>query len=98
MAASKLMEINGRFWGSLQLAIDAGVNFPRLAVDIALEQASPIDTYRVGVRSRWFWGDVDAMISLLLRSRATSQLARSPSGSLANAAELPETVAAADAI
>jgi predicted ATP-grasp superfamily ATP-dependent carboligase len=66
----KLMEINGRFWGSLQLAIDAGVNFPRLAVDIALEQASPVDTYRVGVRSRWFWGDVDAMVSLLLRSRA----------------------------
>ena len=25
----KLMEINGRFWGSLQLAIDAGVDFPR---------------------------------------------------------------------
>ena len=24
----KLMEINGRFWGSLQLAIDAGVDFP----------------------------------------------------------------------
>jgi hypothetical protein len=23
-----LMEINGRFWGSLQLAIDAGVDFP----------------------------------------------------------------------
>ena len=23
-----LMEVNGRFWGSLQLAIDAGVDFP----------------------------------------------------------------------
>jgi predicted ATP-grasp superfamily ATP-dependent carboligase len=70
----KLMEINGRFWGSLQLAIDAGVNFPRLAVDIALEQAKPIDSYRVGVRSRWFWGDVDAMVALLLRSRSQLNL------------------------
>ena len=26
------MEINGRFWGSLQLAIDAGVDFPALLV------------------------------------------------------------------
>ena len=25
-----LMEVNGRFWGSLQLAIDAGVDFPYL--------------------------------------------------------------------
>ncbi|MBL8268389.1 ATP-grasp domain-containing protein [Steroidobacter sp.] len=65
----KLMEINGRFWGSLQLAIDAGVNFPQLALDIALSRAQPVTNYRVGVRSRWFWGDTDAMIALLLRSR-----------------------------
>jgi len=30
-----LMEINGRFWGSLQLAIDAGVDFPFLAFQLA---------------------------------------------------------------
>ena len=30
-----LMEINGRFWGSLQLAVDAGVDFPRLLIDCA---------------------------------------------------------------
>ncbi|MBC7984419.1 MAG: ATP-grasp domain-containing protein, partial [Candidatus Obscuribacterales bacterium] len=28
----RLMEINGRFWGSLQLAIDAGVDFPSMLV------------------------------------------------------------------
>jgi len=55
-----LMEINGRLWGSLQLAIDAGVDFPRLLVACALGQTIPAVTpYRVGVRSRWFWGDVD---------------------------------------
>jgi predicted ATP-grasp superfamily ATP-dependent carboligase len=55
-----LMEVNGRLWGSLQLAIDAGVDFPRLLVACALGQPVPAVTrYRVGVRSRWFWGDVD---------------------------------------
>lgn len=76
----KLMEINGRFWGSLQLAIDAGVNFPALAVDIALNRAQPVSNYKVGVRSRWFWGDTDAMISLLLRRRAQLNLPRSHPG------------------
>ena len=30
-----LMEINGRFWGSLQLAIDSGVDFPALLAAVA---------------------------------------------------------------
>jgi len=55
-----LMEINGRLWGSLQLAIDAGLDFPRLLVASALGQrVPPVKYYRVGVRSRWFWGDID---------------------------------------
>ena len=29
-----LMEVNGRFWGSLALAIQAGVDFPRLVYDL----------------------------------------------------------------
>ena len=64
-----LMEINGRFWGSLQLAIDAGVDFPRLLVDLALgrDPGAPPD-YRAGVRSRWWWGDVDHLLARLLHS------------------------------
>jgi predicted ATP-grasp superfamily ATP-dependent carboligase len=54
------MEVNGRLWGSLQLAIDAGVDFPALLVSCALGlPVAPVSSYRVGVRSRWFWGDVD---------------------------------------
>ena len=34
-----LMEVNGRFWGSLQLAIDAGVDFPALLVAAASGEA-----------------------------------------------------------
>lgn len=55
-----IMEINGRFWGSLQLAIDAGVDFPALLARCATgETVLAPQPYRVGVRSRWFWGDVD---------------------------------------
>jgi predicted ATP-grasp superfamily ATP-dependent carboligase len=55
-----LMEINGRLWGSLQLAIDAGVDFPKLLAACAAGSPPPAVTeYRPGVRSRWFWGDVD---------------------------------------
>jgi len=58
-----LMEINGRFWGSLQLAVDAGVDFPRLLLEShrAVPLPSPSD-YR-SVSMRWFWGDVDHLIA-----------------------------------
>jgi predicted ATP-grasp superfamily ATP-dependent carboligase len=66
-----LMEINGRFWGSLQLAIDAGVDFPALLVDLALGKKVVTTTrYRTGVRSRWWWGDVDHLLARLRRSDA----------------------------
>lgn len=70
-----LMEINGRFWGSLQLAIDAGVDFPTLLVDAASgKTVTPIDSYREGVRSRWEWGDVDHLLARLRRSRTALDL------------------------
>ncbi|HET9950090.1 MAG TPA: ATP-grasp domain-containing protein [Longimicrobiales bacterium] len=66
-----LMEVNGRFWGSLQLAIDAGVDFPRLLVDAALGCELPqIDDYQLGRRSRWLWGDVDHLLWILRTPRA----------------------------
>jgi predicted ATP-grasp superfamily ATP-dependent carboligase len=58
-----LMEVNGRFWGSLQLAVDAGVDFPRLLAECALgASAVPQIPYRLGVRSRWWWGQVDHLV------------------------------------
>ena len=66
-----LMEVNGRFWGSLQLAIDAGVDFPALLVRCAGGETVPENgSYRVGVRSRWFWGDVDHLYLRLRDGRA----------------------------
>lgn len=66
-----LMEINGRFWGSLQLAIDAGVDFPRLLVEAA-HGHTPAQAVegRPGIRLRWLLGDVD---HLLLRLRKSSE-------------------------
>ncbi len=51
----KLMELNPRFWGSLQLAIFSGVDFPYLMLKIAKgEKFDPVLDYPAGRRSRWF--------------------------------------------
>ncbi|MCX7886410.1 MAG: ATP-grasp domain-containing protein [Verrucomicrobiae bacterium] len=51
---AKLMEINPRFWGSLELAIRAGVNFPVLYARAALgETLGPPPPYTDNVRCRW---------------------------------------------
>jgi predicted ATP-grasp superfamily ATP-dependent carboligase len=66
----RLMEINGRFWGSLQLAIDAGVDFPGILVNLASgAHPPPVIDFRIGVKTRWFWGDFDAFWMVLSRSR-----------------------------
>ena len=65
-----LMEVNGRFWGSLQLAVDAGVDFPRLLVEAALGRTpSAPPEWRADVRMRWWWGDLDHLI-VRLRHKA----------------------------
>lgn len=73
-----LMEVNGRFWGSLQLAIEAGVDFPALLVAAAWREPIPgTSAYRVGTRSRWWWGDVD---HLLARWRKNADALALPAG------------------
>jgi predicted ATP-grasp superfamily ATP-dependent carboligase len=65
-----LMEVNGRFWGSLQLAIDAGVDFPYLVCQLAMGQPpAAMPHYRPGVKSRWLLGDLDHLCLRLLKSR-----------------------------
>jgi predicted ATP-grasp superfamily ATP-dependent carboligase len=60
-----LMEFNARLWGSLQLALDAGIDFPRLLIESALgRRPEPVEQYQAGVRSRWLLGDVDHAIAL----------------------------------
>ena len=70
-----LMEINGRFWGSLQLAIDAGVDFPFLAWQLATGQRAEVKRpYTVGVKNRWLCGDLDHLLLRLFRSERSLHL------------------------
>lgn len=71
----KLMEINARFWGSLQLAISSGVDFPYLLYKMAT--GVKIETqrgYKVGLRMRWELGDLDHLLLRLTKSRSELSL------------------------
>jgi predicted ATP-grasp superfamily ATP-dependent carboligase/thymidylate kinase len=53
----RLMELNGRIWGSLPLAVKSGVDFPAGLADVCLGNVPgpdqrPDTSYAVGVRSR----------------------------------------------
>jgi predicted ATP-grasp superfamily ATP-dependent carboligase len=72
-----IMEINGRFWGSLQLAIDAGVDFPKLLLSDPAGEV-PATEYTIGVRSLWEWGAVDHLVARYLH---TSEELSLPAGS-----------------
>lgn len=57
-----LMEINTRFWGSLQLAIDAGVNFPWMLYQISCgSSVDPVTSYSTKNKLRWLLGDFDSL-------------------------------------
>jgi len=60
----KLMEINGRLWGSLQLAVSSGVDFPLLCLDYYLgrKPSSLFADYLVGQRLKWHLGMLDHVI------------------------------------
>lgn len=50
----RLMEVNGRYWGTLGLSIRAGVDFPLLACRMAVEgDIAPVTDYQVGLREDW---------------------------------------------
>ena len=67
-----LMEVNTRFWGSLQLAIDAGVDFPWLLYQVATGTTpETVTDYKIGNRLRWLLGDLDSLY-LTLRDRHNS--------------------------
>jgi predicted ATP-grasp superfamily ATP-dependent carboligase len=67
-----LMEVNGRFWGSLQLAIDCGVDFPWLLYQLCRgDQVAAPEHYEVGRRLRWLLGDLDHLL-LQLRGKGTA--------------------------
>ncbi len=60
------MEVNGRFWTSLELAIQAGVDFPRLWLDVLNNRpVQPNASYRTDVTLRWVWGDMKRLMYVM---------------------------------
>jgi predicted ATP-grasp superfamily ATP-dependent carboligase len=60
----KLMEINPRFWGSLSLAINAGVDFPDLLYEMGKDgDIKQCTDYQLGVKNRWLIGDLLWLLS-----------------------------------
>jgi protein-tyrosine-phosphatase/predicted ATP-grasp superfamily ATP-dependent carboligase len=68
---SALMEVNGRFWGSVSFPVAAGINFPYYYWQV-LHGEQPVvpERYRVGMRWRWSPGYFDRMQSIIFRNAA----------------------------
>ena len=52
----KLMEVNSKFWGTLDLSIQAGIDFPYLACKMAVDgDIKPVFKYKVGLKYKWIF-------------------------------------------
>jgi predicted ATP-grasp superfamily ATP-dependent carboligase len=69
-----LIEVNTRLWGSTQLAVDCGVDFPLMLYRLALgEPVRGPDSYLVGRKLRWYLGMLD---HIYLKGREGTTLPR----------------------
>lgn len=63
------IECNPRFWGSVGLAINAGVNFPYLLYKLAVDgDVEPVTDYKEGLVVEWWLGDKLARLKYLSSS------------------------------
>ena len=68
-----LMEINGRYWGSIASASHAGIDFPFYEWQLAHQQHLNVPLrYRGGLRTRWVAGDLRRLRELLTRQSPNS--------------------------
>ncbi len=73
----KLMEINPRFWGSLCVAIKAGVDFPYLLYKITMDgDTKGTFNYKVGVKGRYLEQELLYLASLIRDSPAKGSTRR----------------------
>ena len=54
----RLIDLNGRFYGSLSLAVASGANLPAIWAALATGLPPPLSEPRAGVRYQWSEGDV----------------------------------------
>ena len=75
-----LMEINGRFWGSLPLAVAAGADFPSMLLDLELGgEVSPSRPYRNNIYCRLLSRDIH-WYEAVLRGGVDKRIAHVPTG------------------
>lgn len=61
-----IMEVNGRFWNSLPLAVKAGVDFPSLYWDLSNgKEIHNIENYKVGMQCRFLEGELVHLLHVL---------------------------------
>ena len=73
---AKLMEINGRFWGSLQLAVSAGIDFPVLLLKLLQKEKlnNLKNHYQINLKMKWLLGTLEHMLIRLRNSDAKLNL------------------------
>jgi predicted ATP-grasp superfamily ATP-dependent carboligase/protein-tyrosine-phosphatase len=65
-----LMEVNGRYWGTVSLAVQAGVDFPLYEWQLAHSQTPSFpNQYITGMKWRWLSGDLMRLHGLLMDPR-----------------------------
>ncbi len=53
------IEVNPRFWGSVGLAINSGVDFPNMLYDLAIGKEIKFNgNYSLGIKYKWLLGDI----------------------------------------
>ena len=68
-----LMEVNGRYWGTIALPISAGINFPLYHWQLVHGETPAVpDGYSVGTQWRWTAGHVVRLHDLLVDARRSS--------------------------
>lgn len=69
-----LMEVNGRYWGSLPLSFHAGLDFPWYEWQLAHGRMPDVPTpYRTGVRVRWTSGAIQRVYGMGQPPRAAGR-------------------------
>lgn len=67
---AKLMEVNGRFWGSLALAVQAGVDFPYLLYELFVNSKKiKVNSYRTNLKCQYRRGDLERLIQIMRSSK-----------------------------
>jgi predicted ATP-grasp superfamily ATP-dependent carboligase len=69
-SGAHFLELNPRIYGSLALAVSAGVNLPAVWADLVLGHPVRTSSYRIGSRYRAEGNDLRAIASLARRRRA----------------------------